>query len=72
MHIDVHRAGIEFEKKESDRILSFHQRGVITFAHRRRDDRTFNRASVHKNELLRARLPAQSRLADQSANSDLR
>ena len=64
MDVHVHRARIEFEKKESHRILSFHQCSVITFAHRRRDERAFNRAAVHENQLLGARLPAQSGLPD--------
>src|SRR5260370_27384395 len=64
MDVHIHGAGIELEKKESHRILSFHQRGVITFARRRRDEWTFNRAAVHENQLLGARLPAQAGLPD--------
>ncbi len=72
MHIHVHSAGIELDEKERHRILSLHERGVIAFTNRARDQRTFDRASVHKNQLLGACLPAQSRLPDQSADPDLR
>src|SRR5205807_8930590 len=72
MHVHVDRAGIQFNKKKCDRVLYFHQRGLVAFAHRLGDNRTFDRAAIHKNELLRTTLATQSSLTDQSVYSNLR
>src|SRR4029077_20599248 len=69
IHIDC--TGVEIEKKKGNGILPFHERSVITLAHRVCDERAFNRAPVHEDELLAARLPAQTGLADQAADSQL-
>ncbi len=64
MHIYVHLRWIELDEKKRDWELPFHQRGVIALLQRRPDDRTLDRASIHKNKLLRATRPAHSGLPD--------
>jgi len=59
---------IEIEENKRDRILSFHERGVIAFADSRGNNPAFDRAAVYKDELLRPRLPTQTRLADEPAD----
>ena len=49
---------VEIDKKERDRVLPFHERGVIAFADTVRNEAAFDSAAVHKNELLSARLAA--------------
>src|SRR6266849_8150784 len=44
---------------------------MIALAQSRCDHRAFNRAAIHKDELLCPRLPAHARLPDQSADVDL-
>ena len=56
------------QKKEADGKLPFHERRVITLAQRGGDDRAFHGAAIHEDKLLRARLPAQTRLPDQAAD----
>src|SRR5207237_7760693 len=70
MHVHIHGRGIEIEKKKRDGELTFHERGVITFAERRGQDRALNGAAVHEDKLLRASLAADSSLPDQAANSN--
>jgi len=41
MDVSVHRTGSSSRKKEKSPDIVFHQRGVITFAHRRRDEADF-------------------------------
>ena len=72
MHVHIHRRRIEIEKQERNRELTFHEGGVIALAKRGRQQRTFDGATIHENELLRARLPAHPRLPDQSADPDFR
>src|SRR5206468_3307062 len=72
MHVHIHRRRIEIEKQKRDRELTFHERSVIALAKRSRQDWTFDGAAIHKDELLRPRLPAHSRLPDQTPNPDSR
>ena len=66
VHIHIHRGGIELEKEKRDRKLPLHERGVVALAQGGREHRAFNGAAVDEDELLRAALPAHSRLANQA------
>ena len=68
MNVHIDGSGVEIEKKKGDRILPFHQRGVIAFANGAGNQAAVNGATVHENELLRSRLSAQPRLSDEAAN----
>jgi len=59
---------IEIEKKKRDRILPSHERGVVAFPDSGSDDAALDGAGIYKNELLRARLPAQAGLTDEPAD----
>ena len=71
MNIYVHECRVEIQKKKGDRELSFHERGVIAFAQRSGNHRTFHRAAVNKDKLLGARLAAETGLANETADVDL-
>src|SRR5262245_389639 len=62
MNIYIHSAGIELNKKESNRILPLHKSGVVTFADGPGNKTAFDRSSVYEYELLAARLPAKTSL----------
>jgi hypothetical protein len=68
VNVYIDGARIEIEEKKRNRILSFHEGGVIAFADGSSNEAAFDRTAVHKNEQLCTRLPAQARLSDQSAN----
>src|SRR5688572_25010646 len=72
MNIHVNRRRIEIEKQEGHRKLALHERGVISLPKRRCEHRTFDGASVHEDQLLRAALPAHAGLANQPADPDFR
>ena len=68
VNVYIDGAWIEIEEKKRNRILPFHQGGVITFADGGGYEAALDRTAVHKNELLRASLPAQARLPDEPAD----
>ena len=72
VHVYIDCGWIEIEKKKRDRILPSHERGVVAFPDSRGNDAAFDRAAVYKNELLRARLPAQAGLTDEPADLNFR
>ena len=67
MNVHIDCARIEGKKKKRDRVIPFHQRRVIAFAHGRGDEAAFNCAAIHEKELLGTRLPAKARLPNESA-----
>src|SRR4029077_1455403 len=68
MDVDVHFAWIQINKQKSNRKLSAHESGVITFAQGCGQDSALNRASVYENELLCSRLPAHPGSTDPASN----
>src|SRR5438105_15296188 len=68
MDVDVYFTWIQINEQKRSRKLSAHERGVITFAPRGREDSAVNRASVYENELLCSRLPAHPSATDPALN----
>ena len=56
MNVHIYFTRIEIDEEKSDRKLSAHQRGMISFAQCCSDDAAFDGSAVHEDELLRARL----------------
>src|SRR5690349_16969641 len=70
MDIHVYSARIQRKKKKGNRVLSFHQSGVVAFAYGPGDKTTFDRPSVYEHELLTPVLPAKPCLTDETGNPD--
>src|ERR1043166_28593 len=69
IYIDTRR--IDLEKKEGNRVLPFHESGMVAFADSGSDEAAFNRAAAYKNELLRSGLATQTGLSNKAADTDL-
>ena len=69
IYIDTRR--IELEKKKRNRILPFHESGMVAFTDSGSDKAAFNRAAVYKKELLRSGLAAHTCLPDKAADPNL-
>jgi hypothetical protein len=68
VNVYIHCRWIEIEEKERDGIPPFHERCMIALADCDSDEAAFDCTAIYKNELLRARLPAQTRLPDEPAD----
>ena len=71
MNVYVDSRGIEFQKKKGNRILTFHQRGMVALTDSRSEKHVFNSPTVYKNELLGPRLPTQSCLPNESTDANV-
>ena len=56
----VHASRTQIQEEKRDRILSLHERSVITFAYRACNQAALNGAPIHKDQLLGARLAAKT------------
>src|SRR5437667_1478139 len=70
VHIYIHSAGIELNKKKRNWVLPFHESSVIAFADRPGNKSVFDRPAVYKHELLAAGLPAETCLTDKTTDSN--
>ena len=52
MNVDVHRGRINFQKKATDRISSFHQRRMIAFEQREIETAIFHRSTINEQVLV--------------------
>src|SRR6266496_3018933 len=68
VNIYINSRWIQLQKNERDRILPFHESGMVAFTHSGSDKAAFDRAAVYKDELLRPCLPAQPRLSYEPSN----
>src|SRR5437588_9017617 len=71
VNIYINTRRIDLEKKERDRILPFHESGMVPFTDSGSDKAAFNRATIYKQELLRPGLAAQAGLPDKATNPNL-
>jgi hypothetical protein len=71
MNINVNGCGLRFDEKESNRILPFHQGGVIAFPQGTGDDGGFDRATIEEAKLLATIAPAHPGRADKPPNPDI-
>src|SRR5512132_294273 len=70
VHIYIHSAGIELNKKKRNWVLPFHESSVVAFADGPGDKTAFNRPAVHEHELLAAGLSAETCLTDKTTDSN--
>jgi hypothetical protein len=68
VHIYIHSAGIELNKKERNRILPFHESSVVAFSDSTGDETAFDRPAVYEQELLAAGLSAESCLTNKTTD----
>ncbi len=71
VNVYVDAAGIEIDEKKGHRMLAFHQCGVVALAQAGAEDGVLDRATIHKDELLIPRLPADTGFADEAADADI-
>src|SRR6266508_6178877 len=71
VNIYIDSCGIEFQKEKGNRILAFHQSGMITLADSCCEKPAFNGTAVYKNELLRPGLSTQSCLTYKSTYANI-
>ena len=70
VHIYIHSAGIELNKKKRNWVLPFHESSVVAFADGPGDKTAFNRPAVYEHELLAAGLSAETCLTNKTTNSN--
>ena len=58
MDVHIHVSRVESNGQEGDRVLPFHEGGVVTLSQRVGDDPALNGTAIYKYELLAAGLPA--------------
>src|SRR6516162_4558985 len=71
VNIYIDSRWIQLQKDERNRIVPFHESGMVTFTHSGSDKATFDRATVYKDELLRLCLAAQTCLPNKATDSTL-
>src|SRR5437667_12880980 len=69
VNIYINSRWIHLQKDERDRILPFHESGMVTFAHSGSDKIALDRAAVYKDKLLRLCLAAQTCLSNKATDS---
>src|SRR4029450_13275503 len=70
VHLYIHSAGIEFNKKERSRVLPFHKSRMVAFADGPGNKTAFNRPAVYEYQLLAAVLSAETCLTDKTSDSN--
>src|SRR5438094_9804718 len=70
VHIYIHSAGIELNKKKRNWVLPFHESSVVAFADGPGDKSAFDRPTVYNHELLAAGLSAETCLTDKTTDSN--
>ena len=70
MHIDVEELRRHLDEKECDRVLPFHQRGVITFTQTIANGRAVHWPAVEENKLHLPVGPAEPSSADEPTDGD--
>ena len=70
--VHVHAGRIDFKEQATNRIASFHERGVIAFQQRKVQSPVFYRATIYKQVLGFSRGAGDARLADEAPDLDFR
>ena len=66
MNVHVHGGGIDLQEETTDRVTSFHQRGVVAFDECEVQTAVLHRAPIHEKMLVLPRGPRHARLANES------